>query len=58
MKNFNILITGGFGLLGQAVINLLNKKKFNLIILDKNKSILKKINISKKKNRIIISLLG
>jgi CDP-glucose 4,6-dehydratase len=54
MKNFNILITGGFGLLGQAVINLLNKKNFNLIILDKNKSILKKINISKKKNRIII----
>ena len=49
MKNFNILITGGFGLLGQAVINLLNKKNFNLIILDKNKSLLKKINISKKK---------
>lgn len=54
MKNHNILITGGFGLLGQSLVNLLNKKNFNLIILDDNRSILKKISFNKKKNKIII----
>ena len=54
MKNFNILITGGFGLLGQALTNLLNERNFNVIILDKNKSALKRVNLNKKRNRVII----
>ena len=33
----NILITGGFGLLGQSLVRKLNKKKFNIFVLDKIK---------------------
>ena len=54
MKNQNILITGGFGLLGQALINLLNKKNYNIVVLDKNRSLLNKIYIDKKKNKVIV----
>ena len=36
--NKNILITGGFGLLGQSLINHLNKKKFIIYVLDKIKN--------------------
>ena len=54
MKNHNILVTGGFGLLGQSLIELLNKKNYKVIILDKNKKLSKKIKINKKKNKVII----
>jgi CDP-glucose 4,6-dehydratase len=38
----NILITGGFGLLGSNLYQYLNKKKYNVYILDKEKNFLKK----------------
>ena len=34
----NILITGGFGLLGQALSESLDKGKFNIFVLDKIKN--------------------
>ena len=34
----NILITGGFGLLGQSLSEKLDKKKFNIFVLDKIKN--------------------
>ena len=41
----NILITGGFGLLGQSLSENLDKKKFNIFVLDKIKN--------KKKNKFL-----
>ena len=38
----NILITGGFGLLGSNLYNFLKEKKYNVFILDKKKNFLKK----------------
>ena len=38
----NVLITGGFGLLGSNLYNFLNEKKYNVFILDKKKNFLKK----------------
>ena len=38
----NILITGGFGLLGSNLYKLLNEKNYNVYILDKQKNFLKK----------------
>ena len=35
----NILITGGFGLLGSNLYKFLNKKKYNVYLLDKKKKI-------------------
>ena len=37
MLKKNILITGGFGLLGRNLFKLLNSKKYNVFILDKKK---------------------
>ena len=34
----NILVTGGFGLLASTLINMLSKKKFNVISIDKKKT--------------------
>ena len=34
----NILVTGGFGLLASTLINMLSKKKFNVISIDKKKN--------------------
>ena len=47
----NILITGGFGLLGSNLYKFLNKKKYNVYLLDKKKNFLRKnyLNIDKKK---------
>ena len=47
----NILITGGFGLLGSNLYNFLNKKKYNVFILDKKKNFFKKnyFKVDKKK---------
>ena len=41
----NILITGGFGLLGKPLVNFLSKKKYNIFVLDKSKN--------KKRNKLI-----
>ena len=43
--NKNILITGGFGLLGKPLVNFLNKKNYNIFVLDKSKN--------KKRNKLI-----
>ena len=47
----NILITGGFGLLGSNLYKFLVDKKFNVFILDKKKNFLKKnyLKVDKKK---------
>jgi len=47
----NILITGGFGLLGGNLYNFLKDKKYNVYILDKKKNFLKKnyFKVDKKK---------
>ena len=47
----NILITGGFGLLGSNLYKFLKDKKFNVFILDKKKNFLKKnyLKVDKKK---------
>ena len=47
----NILITGGFGLLGSNLYNFLIEKKYNVYILDKKKNFLKKnyFKVDKKK---------
>ena len=46
----NILITGGFGLLGSNLYSFLVQKKYNVFILDKKKNFLKKnyLKINKK----------
>ena len=41
----NILITGGFGLLGKPLVKFLKKKKYNIFVLDKSKN--------KKRNKFI-----
>ena len=56
----NILITGGAGYIGRQIVNLLNKKKYKILVIDDlsttkknylNKNInFKKINILNKKN--------
>mgnify|MGYP001212272743 CR=1 FL=1 len=54
MKTINILITGGFGLLGSNLYNYLNNKKYNVFILDKKKNFLKKNYLKIKKNRVFL----
>ena len=31
---YNILITGGAGYIGRQIINLIDKKKFNIVVVD------------------------
>ena len=52
MKTKNILITGGFGLLGSNLYNFLNNKKYNVFILDKKRNFLKKNYLNIKKDRV------
>jgi len=54
MLKKNILITGGFGLLGRNLFNFLNSKKNNVFILDKKKNFFKKFELNIKKKNIII----
>lgn len=54
MQKKNILITGGFGLLGRNFFKLLNSKKHKVFILDKKKNFFKKFELNIKKNNIII----
>jgi len=49
----NILITGGFGLLGSNLYNFLDKK-YNVYILDKKKNFFKKNYFNIKKNKIFL----
>lgn len=50
----NILITGGFGLLGSNLYIYLVNKKYNVFILDKKKNFLKKNYLNIKKNKVIL----
>lgn len=54
MSKKNILITGGFGLLGRNLFKLLNLKKYNVFILDKKKNFFKKFELNIKKKNIIV----
>jgi CDP-glucose 4,6-dehydratase len=54
MPKKNILITGGFGLLGRNLFKLLNLKKYNVFILDKKKNFFKKFELNIKKKNIIV----
>ena len=44
MSKKNILITGGFGLLGRNLFKILNSKKYKVFILDKKKTFLRSLN--------------
>ena len=37
----NILVTGGLGILGAALVKKLSKKNFNIFIIDRSKNIKK-----------------
>ena len=50
----NVLITGGFGLLGSNLFNFLNNKNYNVFILDKKKNFLKKNYLKIKKDRVFL----
>ena len=50
----NILITGGFGLLGSNLYNFLINKKYNVYILDKKKNFLKKNYFEINKNKVFL----
>jgi len=54
MKTINVLITGGFGLLGSNLYNFLNNKKYNVFILDKKKNFLKKNYLKIKRNKVFL----
>jgi CDP-glucose 4,6-dehydratase len=54
MSKKNVLITGGFGLLGRNLFKLLNSKKYNVFILDKKKNFFKKFELNIKNKNIII----
>jgi UDP-glucose 4-epimerase len=49
----NILITGGFGLLGSNLFSFLNKK-YNVFVLDKKKNFYKKKYIDIKKEKVFL----
>jgi CDP-glucose 4,6-dehydratase len=53
MAKKNILITGGFGLLGRNLFKVLNLKKNNVFILDKKKNFFKKFELNINKKNII-----
>ena len=50
----NILITGGFGLLGKSMVNYLLKKKFRVIVLDYKTNRKKNLFEKKVKNLVVI----
>lgn len=50
----NILITGGFGLLGSNLYTFLNEKKYNVFILDKKRNFLKKNYFKINKNKVFL----
>ena len=54
MLKKNILITGGFGLLGRNLFKLLNSENYNVFILDKKKNFFKRFELNIKKKNIII----
>ena len=58
MSKKNILITGGFGLLGRNLFKLLNSKKYNVFILDKKKNFFKRFELNIKKKIIIGNYLN
>tara|TARA_Y100000816_G_C26078020_1_gene567730 strand:- start:539 stop:1498 length:960 start_codon:yes stop_codon:yes gene_type:complete len=53
MKKYNILITGGLGLVGFNLFNYLTKKNYNVYCLDKNRKIYKKLNLKRNKKIIL-----
>ena len=53
MKKYNILITGGLGLVGFNLFNYLTNKKLNVYCLDKNKEVYKKLKLKKNKKIIL-----
>ena len=53
MKKYNILITGGLGLVGFNLFNYLTKKNLNVYCLDKNKQVCEKLKLIRNK-RIIL----
>ena len=50
----NVLITGGFGLLGSNLFKFLNNKNYNVFILDKKKNFLKKNYLNIKKDKVFL----
>ena len=50
----NILITGGFGLLGSNLYNFLTNKKYNVFILDKKKNFLNKNYLKIEKKNVFL----
>ena len=50
----NVLITGGFGLLGSNLYSFLINKNYNVFILDKKKNFLKKNYLGIKRNRVFL----
>ena len=50
----NILITGGFGLLGSNLYKFLDSKGNNVFILDKKKNFLKKNYLKINKNKVFL----
>ena len=53
MKKYNILVTGGLGLVGFNLFNYLTKKNFNVYCLDKNIKIYKKLKLKRNKKIIL-----
>ena len=53
MKKYNILVTGGLGLVGFNLFNYLTKKNFNVYCLDKNRKIYKKLKLKRNKKIIL-----
>ena len=50
----NILVTGGFGLLASTLINMLSKKKFNVISIDKKKNFYRYKNNKPKHYKLVL----
>ncbi len=50
----NILVTGGFGLLASTLINMLSKKKFNVLSIDKKKNFYRYKNKKPKHYKVVL----
>lgn len=50
----NILVTGGFGLLASTLINMLSKKKFNVVSIDKKKNFYRYKNNKPKHYKLVL----